>query len=112
MPPEPQPREEPESEPASDPPRLQPGGPLARRVTEIIRSGTFTELEELLRAQLTLAGGPGHAPEASAKIRALIAAGIDVDVRFIGPHTETGCTGRPRATRSVVSETRIDDDAL
>jgi ankyrin repeat protein len=32
---------------------------------------------------------PGSVPEAAAKIRALVAAGADVDARFIGPHGET-----------------------
>jgi len=32
---------------------------------------------------------PGHVPEAGAKIRALVAAGAEVDARFTGPHAET-----------------------
>ena len=32
---------------------------------------------------------PGHVPEAAAKIRALVAAGADVNARFTGPHSET-----------------------
>jgi uncharacterized protein len=108
MPPEPQSRVEPESDAAPHPPRLRPDAPLARRLTEIIRSGTAAELEELLRAKPALVGArlgdergqsrtllhvvtdwPGHVPEAGGKVRALIAAGADVNARFIGPHTET-----------------------
>ena len=32
---------------------------------------------------------PGNVPEAAAKIGALVAAGADVNARFIGPHSET-----------------------
>ena len=32
---------------------------------------------------------PGNVPEAAAKIRALVAAGADVNARFTGPHSET-----------------------
>jgi ankyrin repeat protein len=32
---------------------------------------------------------PGHVPEVGVKIRALIAAGADVNARFVGPRTET-----------------------
>lgn len=91
-----------------DAPRLRPDDPLARRLTEIIRAGTAAQLEELLRARVAPAGArldderghsrtllhvvtdwPGNVPEAGGKIRALIAAGADVDARFVGPHTET-----------------------
>jgi hypothetical protein len=108
MPSEPEPDIEPESDLTADPPRLPPDGPLARRLTETIRSGTAAELEELLRARPALAGArlgrepgqsrtllhvvtdwPGNVPEAGGKIRALVAAGADVDARFTGPHTET-----------------------
>ena len=77
-------------------------------MTEAIRSGTAAELEQLLREHPALARArlgdqrgqsrtllhvvtdwPGHVPEAAAKIRALVAAGADVDARFTGPHTET-----------------------
>ena len=82
--------------------------PLARAATEAIRTGDAAALTALLREHPTLAGArvgdgqgqsrtllhlvtdwPGHVPEAGAKIRALVAAGADVDARFTGPHTET-----------------------
>ena len=82
--------------------------PLARAATEVIRTGDAAALTALLREHPTLAGArvgdaqghsrtllhlvtdwPGHVPEAAAKIRALVAAGADVDARFTGPHTET-----------------------
>ena len=94
---------------AGDPARLQPDGPLARRVTEVIRSGEAAALEQLLREHPGLARArigdpehgqsrtllhvvtdwPGNAPDAAAKIRALAAAGADVNARFTGPHSET-----------------------
>ena len=92
-----------------DPPTLGPDAPLARRITEVIRSGRADELEHLLREHPALAGArlgehtcrqqrtllhvvtdwPGHVPEAAGKIKALVAAGADVNARFIGPHAET-----------------------
>lgn len=98
-----------EAELAGDPPRLRPDAPLARKVTETIRSGDAATLERLLREHPALAHArvadpgrrrlrtllhlvtdwPGHVPEAAAKIRALVAAGADVNARFIGPHSET-----------------------
>jgi ankyrin repeat protein len=97
-----------ESVEAGGPPRLGPDGPLAHKVTEAIRSGTAAELQQLLHqhpglAHQRLGDGrgqsrtllhvvtdwPGHVPEVGAKIRALAAAGADVNARFIGPHTET-----------------------
>ena len=87
---------------------VEAGGPPAQKVTEVIRSGTAAELEQLLHQHPALAharlgdeGGqartllhvvtdwPGHVPEAGAKVRALVAAGADVDARFTGSHTET-----------------------
>jgi ketosteroid isomerase-like protein len=82
---------------------------LARKVSEVIHSGETAELEQLLREHPGLAttrigdsehgqsrtllhvvtDWPGHVPEAAAKIRALVAAGADVNARFTGPHTET-----------------------
>ena len=80
---------------------------LAREVAEVIRSGAAAALERLLDdhpglARSRIAAGaqartllhvvcdwPGNVPEAAAKIRALVAAGADVDARFVGPHTET-----------------------
>jgi uncharacterized protein len=97
-----------ESVEAGGPLRLRADDPLAERATEVIRSGTAAELQQLLHrhpalahARLRDASGqsrtllhvvtdwPGHVPEAGAKIRALAAAGADVDARFTGPHTET-----------------------
>jgi ankyrin repeat protein len=83
--------------------------PQAREVTAAIRSGTAAELRELLRehpalarARIASADGnesrtplhvvtdwPGNVPEAATKIGVLVAAGADVDARFVGPHTET-----------------------
>jgi ketosteroid isomerase-like protein len=91
------------------PPLLPPEAPLARRTTETIRTGDAAALEQLLREHPTLAGArigdarggqsrtllhlvtdwPGRVPDAGAKIRALVAAGADVNARFIGPHSET-----------------------
>jgi ketosteroid isomerase-like protein len=91
------------------PPLLRPDAPLARRVTETIRTGDAAALEQLLREHPTVAGArtgdarggqsrtllhlvtdwPGRVPDAGAKIRALVAAGADVNARFIGPHSET-----------------------
>jgi uncharacterized protein len=105
LPPEPQT----ETELAGDPPRLRPDAPLARKVTETIHSGDAAALEQILREHPSLAHArlgdpergqsrtllhvvtdwPGKVPEAAAKIRALVAAGADVNARFTGPHTET-----------------------
>lgn len=83
--------------------------PLALRVTEVIRAGDAAALQALLREHAALASArigdpgagqsrtllhlvtdwPGHVPEAAAKVAALVAAGADVNARFIGPHTET-----------------------
>ena len=97
-----------QEEPAGDPSWLRPDGPLATKATEVIRSGTAAELEALLREHPELSRArvgdergqsrtllhivtdwPGNVPGAAAKIRALVAAGADVDARFTGPHTET-----------------------
>ena len=93
---------------AGGPAPLRSDDPLARKVTQVIRSGTAAELRQVLhehpalvRARLGDGRGharsllhvvtdwPGHVPEAGAKIRALAAAGAEVDARFTGPHTET-----------------------
>jgi ketosteroid isomerase-like protein/ankyrin repeat protein len=99
----------PEADLAGDPPRLRSDAPLARKVTEAIRSGDAAALEQLLREHPALATArlgdpargqsrtllhvvtdwPGHVPEAAPKIAALVAAGADVNARFTGPHSET-----------------------
>src|SRR3954469_4449025 len=109
LPPEPQTDTESATELAGHPPRLRPDAPLTRKVTETIRSGDAAALEQLLRAHPALAHArlgdaerpqsrtllhvvtdwPGKVPDAAAKIRALVAAGADVNARFTGPHTET-----------------------
>jgi ankyrin repeat protein len=83
--------------------------PRAIAATAAIRSGDAAELQELLRQHPELAttrladrqtqtgrtllhvvtDWPGHAPQAAAKISALVAAGADVNARFAGPHAET-----------------------
>jgi hypothetical protein len=80
-----------------------PDAPLAPQVSEIVRSGTAAELEELLRAHPALVDArfgreqartllhlitdwPGHVPHAAAKIRAVVAAGADVNAPYTGPH--------------------------
>jgi ankyrin repeat protein len=93
----------------AEPPRLTADAPLARKVIEVIRSGAAAELQQLLQEQPTLAhvriadpdcteartllhvvtDWPGSVPGAAAKIRALVAAGADVNARFTGPHDET-----------------------
>ncbi|HET8949210.1 MAG TPA: ankyrin repeat domain-containing protein, partial [Solirubrobacteraceae bacterium] len=92
-----------------DAPILAPDAPLARTVTEAVRTGGAAAVEALLRERPALARArlgdpahgrsrtllhvvtdwPGHVPEAAAKVAALVAAGADVDARFTGPHTET-----------------------
>jgi ketosteroid isomerase-like protein len=109
LPPEPGAPGEPRDDLTGDPPVLRPDGPLARRFTDVIRSGDAVALEQLLREHPGLANArvgdpereqsrtllhvvtdwPGHVPEAAAKIAALAAAGADVDGRFSGPHSET-----------------------
>ena len=101
--------DEPGAESTGDPPKLSVDEPLARRVIETIRSGDAPALERLLREHPDLATArigdpacgesrtllhvvtdwPGHVPEGAAKIRALAAAGADVNARFTGPHSET-----------------------
>jgi len=98
-----------DAQPTSDERRLTPDAPLARTVTEVIRSGDAAALAQLLAEHPALARArigdpargqsrsllhvvtdwPGHVPEAGAKIRRLVAAGADVDARFTGPHSET-----------------------
>ena len=108
LPAEPQPDGDADDDPGQ-PPRLRPDSPLARRVTDVIRSGDAAALQQLLdeRPELVHArvddprcrqsrtllhlvtDWPGNVPEAAAKIRALAAAGADVNARFTGPHSET-----------------------
>ena len=96
-------------DPSVAPPVLRADEPLARTATDVIRTGDAAALIALLREHPTLAGArigdprgrqsrtllhlvtdwPGHVPDAAAKVRALVAAGADVDARFTGPHTET-----------------------
>ena len=105
LPPEPQPGVEAGHEPL----RLRPDSPLARRVTDAIRSGDAAALQQLLDEHPGLAHArvddarcrqsrtllhvvtdwPGNVPEAAAKISVLVAAGADVNARFTGPHSET-----------------------
>jgi uncharacterized protein len=108
LPPEPHAEGEPHDELTGDPPRLRPDSSLAQKVTAAIRTGTAAELQQLLRehpalphARLghergqsrtllhILTDWPGNVPEPAAKVRALVAAGADVNARFTGPHTET-----------------------
>ena len=98
-----------ESDLAGDPSKLNPDAPLARKLSEVIRSGDAATLQQLLRERPELATArlgdpeqgmsrtllhvvtdwPGHVPEAGAKIAALVAAGANVNARFTGPHSET-----------------------
>jgi ankyrin repeat protein len=93
----------------SVPSSLDPDAPLARRVTEVIRTGDAAALQALLREHPPIATArigdpeagqsrtllhivtdwPGHVPDAAAKVAALVAAGADVNARFTGPHTES-----------------------
>jgi ketosteroid isomerase-like protein/ankyrin repeat protein len=90
-------------------PADEQGDELTRRATEVMRSGEAAALEQLLREHPELATArigdpergqsrtllhvvtdwPGNVPQAAAKIRALVAAGADVNARFTGPHNET-----------------------
>jgi uncharacterized protein len=80
-----------------------PDAALARQVSEVVRSGTAAELEELLRAHPELVDArfgrgrartllhlitdwPGHVPHVAAKIRAAVAADADVNAPYTGPH--------------------------
>jgi ketosteroid isomerase-like protein/ankyrin repeat protein len=92
-----------------DEPILNPDAPLARKVTEAIRTGRAAAVEQLLREHPALARArlgdpargqsrtllhvvtdwPGNVPEAAAKVAALVAASADVNARFTGPHSET-----------------------
>jgi uncharacterized protein len=89
--------------------RLPHDDPLASAVTAAIRTGDAAALERLLRERPSLAHArivhpdgrqartllhvltdwPGNVPDGAAKIRALAAAGADVDARFVGSHGET-----------------------
>jgi len=112
LPPEPPEAEcgpRPNGDPVDDAGTLGVGGALAAAATDVIRSGDAAALEQLLREHPELATArlgdprkgmsrtllhvvtdwPGHVPGAAAKVRALVAAGADVNARFTGPHTET-----------------------
>jgi hypothetical protein len=108
LPPEPQRDVDADDEPGRSG-RLRADSPLARRVSDVIRSGGAAALRRLLdehpglvrtgiadprcRESRTLlhvvTDWPGHVREAAAKIRVLVAAGADVDARFTGAHSET-----------------------
>jgi len=90
---------------------LEPAAPLALAVTRAIRAGDLTTMQDLLAANPGLAaariGGeckgiwmsrsllhvltdwPGNWPNAAAMAALLIAAGADVNARFVGTHVET-----------------------
>jgi uncharacterized protein len=105
--------------------------PLAIAATEAIRAGDAAELEQLLRQHPELAtiwlgdrqkrsgrtllhvvtDWPGHVPQAAAKIRALVAAGADVNARFAGPHTETPLHWAASSDDIAVLDALLDADA-
>jgi uncharacterized protein len=90
---------------------LEAGEPIARTLTDAIRTGNLAELKNLLtgspelaRATIVRRDGcgeqarsllhiatdyPGHFPNAEETVRVLIAAGADVNARFTGAHGET-----------------------
>jgi len=89
---------------------LSADAPLARTVTDVVRTGDAAALTALLGEEPALARArvgdprrgqsrtllhlvtdwPGHVPDAAAKIGALVAAGADVNARYGGPeHRET-----------------------
>ena len=91
-------------------PSIDSEDPLAQAITDAIRSGDLATLEGLLaehpglvdtsiehapsgtsRTLLHIATDwPGHYPAGAATVAALVAAGADVNARFVGgPHTET-----------------------
>ncbi|WP_369167192.1 ankyrin repeat domain-containing protein [Streptomyces sp. R28] len=81
--------------------------PLARAAVEAIRTGDVGALQDLITAHPGLATArlgnrktartllhvatdwPGHLPNGSATVTALVAAGADVNARFTGAHRET-----------------------
>jgi ankyrin repeat protein len=83
--------------------------PIAADAVKAIRTGDVAELRGMLAAHPQLATArladddgtpsrtllhvatdwPGHFPDAAATVAALVAAGADVNARFIGAHTET-----------------------
>ncbi|MEU4625672.1 ankyrin repeat domain-containing protein [Actinoplanes sp. NPDC023801] len=88
---------------------LDAAHPVAASAVRAIRTGDRGVLRELLAEHPRLATArlvdedgttsrsllhvvtdwPGHFPDAVATVTALVAAGAEVDARFIGPHTET-----------------------
>lgn len=94
-------------EPAVPSAIIDTGDPRAVSAITAIHQGEHTSLRRLLlehpelaTAALATAGKtrsllhvatdwPGHYPQVAASIAILVAAGADVDARFIGPHNET-----------------------
>ena len=88
---------------------LTPDDPLAVAACEAVQAGDVVGLVGLLGRHPGLAAAsigehpdgpartllhvltdwPGHLPNGAGTVRALVAAGADVDARFRGPHTET-----------------------
>jgi uncharacterized protein len=93
--------------------RISTEDPLAATTVEAIQTGDVETLQRMLTERPALAsaqigddagGGeaatarslphvvtdwPGHFPNGAATVAVLIAAGADVNARFVGPHTET-----------------------
>ena len=81
--------------------------PLAVAAGQVIRTGDVDGLRALLAAHPALATArfgdetmsrtalhvvtdwPGHLPNGAALVQVLVAAGAEVNARFVGPHTET-----------------------
>jgi len=90
---------------------LRTDEPLAVSIVDAIHKGDVDSLQHLLRENPGLATAklgdpkeckgmsrsllhvatdwPGHFPNGAATVAALVAAGVDVNARFTGPHTET-----------------------
>jgi uncharacterized protein len=89
------------------PATLSPDHPLAVAAVHAIHTGALDALTSLLAENPVLATArlgddrearsllhvltdwPGHFPGSAATVAALVAAGADVDARFVGPHAET-----------------------
>jgi uncharacterized protein len=106
--------------------------PIAIGVTAAIQAGDLPALEQLLRAHPGLAAArlgsdgprgqarsllhiatdwPGHFPNGPATVKALIAAGADVNAIFIGPHTETPLHWAASSDDVAVLDTLLDAGA-